>query len=151
FVLPGKGNDPIRSSESLPTGRNFHALDGGVMPTRLAYDLGLELAVTARETDDAEGRSAVVLWASDTVRDEGAMVAFGMGLMGIRPVWNSRGIVSGLERLEATEGTQRRDVLFTTSGLFRDLYPNLLVWLDRAVLMALDGASRTIQAEHPDL
>src|SRR5690606_28825980 len=47
FVMPGKGNDPIRSPESLPTGRNFHALDGGVMPTRLAYDLGLELASKA--------------------------------------------------------------------------------------------------------
>src|SRR5690606_15120307 len=78
FVMPGKGNDPIRSPESLPTGRNFHALDGGVMPTRLAYDLGLELASKARDSDDPDGRSAVVLWASDTVRDEGAMVAFGM-------------------------------------------------------------------------
>ncbi|GAA3957308.1 cobaltochelatase subunit CobN [Allohahella marinimesophila] len=151
FVKPGKGNDPIRSPESLPTGRNFHALDGGVMPTRLAYGLGLELAVTARADDSSDGRSAVVLWASDTVRDEGAMVAFGMGLLGIRPVWNSRGIVSGLERVDVDHDNPRRDVLFTTSGLFRDLYPNLLVWLDRAVLLALDGASQTIRSEHPDL
>ncbi|KAB7623381.1 cobaltochelatase subunit CobN [Alkalilimnicola sp. S0819] len=147
FIEPGKGNDPVRSPETLPTGRNFHALDGGVMPTKLAYELGLDLAATARADSDAEGRSAVVLWASDTVRDEGAMVAFGLGLLGIKPVWNSRGIVTGLEPVDIP----RRDVLFTTSGLFRDLYPNLLVWLDRAVLLALDGASRTIVRQHPEL
>ncbi len=147
FVRPGKGNDPIRSPDALPTGRNFHALDGGVMPTKLAYELGLELAISARDTSEPGGRSAVVLWASDTVRDEGAMVAFGMGLMGIKPVWNSRGIVAGLERV----GHERRDVLFTASGLFRDLYPNLLVWLDRASLLALDGATHTIQEQYPDL
>ncbi|GIX32035.1 MAG: hypothetical protein KatS3mg124_2507 [Porticoccaceae bacterium] len=147
FVPPGKGNDPIRSPEALPTGRNFHALDGGVMPTRLAYELGRELAESARAERAPEGRAAVVLWASDTVRDEGAMVAFGMALLGVKPVWNGRGIVSGLERVEGP----RRDVLFTTSGLFRDLYPNLLVWLDRAVLLALDGASLTIAEAHPEL
>ncbi len=161
FVRPGKGNDPIRSPDALPTGRNFHALDGSVLPTQLAYDLGQELADKARTKGAGdEGRSAVVLWASDTVRDEGAMVAFGMSLLGVRPVWNSRGIISELERLplterESSEGkpipAQRQDVLFTTSGLFRDLYPNLLIWLDRAVLLALDGASLTIQAEHPEL
>lgn len=147
FVSPGKGNDPIRSPEALPTGRNFHALDGGVMPTKLAYQLGQELAAEARAESDPAGRSAVVLWASDTVRDEGAMVAFGMSLLGVQPVWNSRGIVAGLARVPGP----RRDVLFTTSGLFRDLYPNLLVWLDRAVLLALDGSSRTIVEEYPEL
>jgi cobaltochelatase CobN len=147
FVSPGKGNDPIRSPEALPTGRNFHALDGGVMPTKLAYELGHELAASAKAESKPEGRSAVVLWASDTVRDEGAMVGFGMALLGVKPVWNSRGIVSGLERIDG----ERRDVLFTTSGLFRDLYPNLLAWLDRAVLLALDGASLTIEKQHPEL
>ncbi|PRY73444.1 cobaltochelatase subunit CobN [Halomonas ventosae] len=147
FVSPGQGNDPIRSTEALPTGRNFHALDGAVMPTKLAYELGEELAETAREGADPDGRAAVVLWASDTVRDEGTMVAFGMALLGVKPEWNSRGIVAGLERVDEA----RRDVLFTTSGLFRDLYPNLLAWLDRAVLLALDGASKAILQEHPEL
>ncbi|MGM0702582.1 MAG: cobaltochelatase subunit CobN [Pseudomonadota bacterium] len=147
YVSPGPGNDPVRSKDALPTGRNFHALDGAVMPTKLAYELGEELADTAREDADPDGRAAVVLWASDAVRDEGTMVAFGMALLGVKPEWNSRGIVSGLERV----GGARRDVLFTTSGLFRDLYPNLLAWLDRAVLLALDGASETILEEHPEL
>ena len=35
YVLPGKGNDPIRTPEALPTGRNFFALDGSLIPSRL--------------------------------------------------------------------------------------------------------------------
>lgn len=152
FVLPGKGNDPIRTAESLPTGRNFHALDGGVLPTPLAYKQALQLSVDARKKPlGPEGRDAVVLWASDTVRDEGVMTAFGMDLLGIKPVWNSRGILQGIERLKLDKERVRRDVVFTTSGLFRDLYGNLLVWLDRSVLLALDGASDTIRKKYPEL
>lgn len=153
FITPGKGNDPIRTPEALPTGRNFHALDSSLIPSRIGYQLGLELAnQTRNETKfDAEGREAIILWASDTVRDEGVMVAFGLDMMGIKPVWNSRGKFKGLERLSMEGKRVRRDTVFTTSGLFRDLYANLLVWLDRAVLLALDGASETITQQYPEL
>lgn len=151
FVAPGKGNDPVRSPEVLPTGRNFHALDGSLIPTRLAWQLGSDMAARAREGNSRKGSEAVVLWASDTVRDNGAMVAFGLNMLGIKPVWNSRGILRGIERMDLPESRVRRDVVFTTSGLFRDLYQNLLVWLDRAVLLALDASSEAILHEHPDL
>lgn len=156
FVRPGQGNDPLRTPAVLPTGRNFHALSGDLIPTRVAWSLAEELAAEARSLDaqQAEGSDALVLWASDTVRDEGVMVAFGLNLLGIKPVWNSRGIVKGLERLPVGDDSareERRDVLFTTSGLFRDLYENQLVWLDQAVLMALAGSAETIRAKFPDL
>ncbi|MEL7046777.1 MAG: cobaltochelatase subunit CobN, partial [Pseudomonadota bacterium] len=32
FVAPGKGNDPLRSPDALPTGRNFFALDSSLIP-----------------------------------------------------------------------------------------------------------------------
>jgi cobaltochelatase CobN len=153
FVAPGKGNDPIRTEDVLPTGRNFHALGGEQTPTRLAWALGHELATDAvveeSPPDDAE---AVILWASDTVRDEGAMVAFGLALLGVEPVWNSRGILKGITPIPGVlpQGG-RRDVTFVTSGLFRDLYPNLLVWLDRAWLVALDASSLSIRQQHPEL
>lgn len=153
FIAPGEGNDPIRTPEALPTGRNFHALGGEMVPSRLAWSLGSELADEALSTGEttADGREAVVLWASDTVRDEGAMIAFGLSMLGVEPVWNSRGVVKGIQRSELAEGAVRRDVTFVTSGLFRDLYPNMLVWLDRAVLHALAGAQLTIEADHPAL
>ncbi|MFP3873052.1 MAG: cobaltochelatase subunit CobN [Thiohalophilus sp.] len=154
FVKPGKGNDPIRTPGALPTGRNFHALDGSLLPTRIGYELGVKLAEEARQKNppgEQEGSEAIVLWASEAVRDEGAMVAFGLDMLGIRPVWNSRGIFKRIERVALKDGRTRRDTLFTTSGLFRDLYANLLVWLDKAVLLALDGASETIRRDYPQL
>lgn len=153
FISPGKGNDPIRTPEALPTGRNFHALDSSLIPSQIGYQLGLELANQTRKetTFDPAGREAIILWASDTVRDEGVMVAFGLDMMGIQPLWNSRGKFKGLKRIPMTGTRVRRDTVFTTSGLFRDLYANLLVWLDRAVLLALDGASNTIIKQYPEL
>ncbi len=154
FVPPGQGNDPVRTPNVLPTGRNFHALSSDLVPTRVAWSLGSEMAAAAREDDDprATGSEALVLWASDTVRDEGVIVAFGLDMLGIRPEWNARGIVEGLERRPlGGDRDNRRDLLFTTSGLFRDLYEDQLVWLDRAARLALDGASETIEREHPAL
>ncbi len=154
FVAPGKGNDPIKTPEALPTGRNFHALDGSLLPTSVGYKLGVELADKVRANPATEGdkKQAVILWASDAVRDEGAMIAFGMDLLGIRPVWNSRGIVQGIERIPLDKKRQQRfDVLFTTSGLFRDLYGQQMEWLDQSVLIALAGSAEVIRKDYPAL
>ncbi|MFP4696746.1 cobaltochelatase subunit CobN, partial [Thiohalospira sp.] len=151
FVRPGKGNDPVRTPEVLPTGRNFHALDGDLLPTRLGWRLGQRLAADAADDDGTEGRGATVLWASDTVRDQGAMIAFGLAAMGVKPEWSARGNIEGVEREPLEEVEERRDMVFTTSGLFRDLYGDLLELLDRAGRRALAGSAETIRDDHPEL
>lgn len=153
FVAPGKGNDPIRSPDSLPTGRNFYALDNSLIPSRIAWNLGRKLAQEARANNphNADKREAQVLWASDVVRDEGVMIAFALDMLGLEPVWNSRGLVQGLQRQTLSDGRERRDMVFTTSGLFRDLYGQQMQMLDRAVLMALDASADLIRQQHPAL
>lgn len=157
YVQPGKGNDPIRTPEVLPTGRNFFALDGGLIPSKIGYEVGVELATSARIDNPTTESEAVILWASDVVRDEGALIAFGYDMLGVKPVWSTRGIIKGLERLSIADlqengrARTRRDVLFTTSGLFRDLYGAHLQWLEQAVLMALDASSTVILSDHPAL
>ena len=150
FVPPGKGNDPLRSPEALPTGRNFHAVDGDILPTRIGFALGQELAVKAMQRKNAEsaGSEGVILWASDAVRDEGAMVAFCLALLGAEPVWNARGIVTDVRLLASVP---RRDVIVTTSGLFRDIYPNLLHQIDRAGRLALAASAKLIAEQRPEL
>ncbi|MGL4407125.1 MAG: cobaltochelatase subunit CobN [Zoogloea sp.] len=147
YLPPGKGNDPLRSPEALPTGRNFHAVDGDILPTRLGYELGRTLATQARPRQTQDASDAVILWASDAVRDEGAMLGFCLALMGAEPVWNARGIVTDVRLLDAP----RRDVLITTSGLFRDLYPNLLNQVDRAGRLALAASAQPLLAQAPEL
>ncbi|GGX78135.1 cobaltochelatase subunit CobN [Pseudoduganella dura] len=149
YIEPGKGNDPLRSPESLPTGRNFHAVDGDLLPTRLGYQLGASLADKAiARAPDAAGSEGIILWASDAVRDEGVMVAFALAMMGAEPEWNARGIVTGV-RLRP--GAKRRDALVTTSGLFRDLYPNLIRLIDRAGRLALAASAGTLAGQDPAL
>jgi len=149
YIEPGKGNDPLRSPEALPTGRNFHAVDGDILPTRLGYQLGERMAdkASARSGTD-KGSEGIILWASDAVRDEGVMVAFALAMMGAEPVWNARGIVTDV-RLKP--GAVRRDALVTTSGLFRDLYPNLIRLIDRAGRMALAASASGLAAKDPAL
>ena len=155
FIAPGQGNDPIRSPDSLPTGRNFYALDSSLIPSRVAWELGRELAQSARSTNtqNPDKSEAVILWASDVVRDEGVMIAFGLDMLGLEPVWNSRGIVRGLKHqaVEPEEKLTRRNIVFTTSGLFRDLYGQQMALLDRAVLMALDASAGVIRRDYPAL
>ena len=149
YIAPGKGNDPLRSPEALPTGRNFHAVDGDILPTRVGYRLGESLAGKAAARDkSAQGSEGIILWASDAVRDEGVMVAFALALMGAEPVWNARGIVTDV-RLKP--GMKRRDVIVTTSGLFRDLYPNLIHLIDRAGRLALAASAATVAEQRPEL
>ena len=151
YIAPGKGNDPLRSPEALPTGRNFHAVDGDILPTRLGYGLGERLAAqaAAREAGkDMTGSEGIILWASDAVRDEGVMVAFALAMMGAEPVWNARGVVTDV-RLKP--GAIRRDAIVTTSGLFRDLYPNLIRLIDRAGRLALAASAATLAEQDPQL
>jgi len=159
FVAPGKGNDPIRTPEALPTGRNFYALDGSLLPTQLGVEIGQQLAQKARNENKVNLKSntiaekeAIILWASDAVRDEGAMIAFGLDMLGVKPVWNSRGIIKSLALLPLDDKrTQRRDVLFTSSGLFRDLYGSQLELLDKSVLLGLAASRETINKQYPAL
>lgn len=155
YISPGQGNDPIRSPASLPTGRNFYALDSSLIPSRIAWQLGKEMATSARNTNNQspDKSEALILWASDVVRDEGVMIAFGLDMLGLEPEWNSRGLVKGLKRQISPPNSHRvrRDIVFTTSGLFRDLYGQQLLLLNRATLMALDASADTIRRDHPAL
>jgi cobaltochelatase CobN len=149
YISPGKGNDPLRSPESLPTGRNFHAVDSDILPTHLGYRLGSDMAQKALTRSKSEaGSEGIILWASDAVRDEGVMVGFALALMGAEPVWNARGIVTDV-RLKPD--AVRRDVVVTASGLFRDLYPNLINLIDRAGRLALAASAASLAEQHPEL
>ncbi|MBU2979821.1 cobaltochelatase subunit CobN [Alteromonas sp. C1M14] len=160
FVSPGPGNDPIRSPQSLPTGRNFYALSSELIPSKVAWEVGSEMAQGARQNNkqSKDKKEAVILWASDVVRDEGVMIAFGLDMLGLKPVWNSRGLVKGLTYMDTADSAGddvssriRRDTLFTTSGLFRDLYGHQIALLNEAWLMALAASKHTIIEQYPAL
>jgi cobaltochelatase CobN len=153
YVRPGKGNDPIRTPDVLPTGRNFYAIDASVMPTRISYELARQLAADAlAKHSRTPEKIAALLWAVETTRDEGTMVSFILQLLGVEPVWDARGLVKELRRVPLdTLQRQRIDVIVTTSGLFRDLFAQLVLLVDRAFRYALAGSYRPILEKNATL
>lgn len=139
-VAAGPGNDPVRNPDALPTGKNFYGFDPSRLPTPATYAAGTKLAVdllaSYRKRHDGQHPDRLVfnLWGTETSRHEGAMEAQILALMGVRPRWDARGRVLGVELIPRAElGHSRVDVTVIPSGLYRDLFPNLMQLLDQAV------------------
>jgi len=122
FIPPNLGGDPVRTPDALPTGRNFYAFDQRRPPTEAAWELGKDM----------------VLWAGETTRHEGVMEAQILYLLGVEPVW-SKGKVVGVSAIPSESMSRPRiDVLIVVSGLYRDMFPDKIVLLDRAVRLAYE-------------
>ncbi|MDD2709108.1 MAG: cobaltochelatase subunit CobN [Verrucomicrobiae bacterium] len=142
FVMPAQGNDPVRNPDSLPTGKNFYSFDPVRIPPKVVYEMGAKLA---RELiEEYRGRHGQYpdkltfnLWSTETIRNEGVMESQILHLMGIRPKWDATGKVFGLEAIARRElGRPRIDVTIIPSGLYRDLFSNLMELLDKGVSLA---------------
>jgi len=142
FVPPGPSGAPTRGqADILPTGRNFYSLDPRIIPTPAAWETGKALgdALLQRYLEE-EGRYpenvGIVVWGGPTMRSRGDDMAQILYLLGVKPLWQPSGVVSGLEIIPFKElGRPRVDVTPRISGFFRDAFPNLVQLLDEAVRM----------------
>ena len=146
YITPGPRGDPIRNPDALPTGRNPYPLDSRTIPTRTAWETAVKLVDSFLEDYLSKHgtyptKVAFVLWASETMRHQGVMEAEILYLMGVKPVWDSKGRVKDVELI--TNLTRPRiDITVVTSGLYRDLHMDIITLIDRAVKLAA-GASDT--------
>ncbi|MEM7527465.1 MAG: magnesium chelatase subunit H [Pseudomonadota bacterium] len=129
YTRPAPGGDLIRTSDVLPTGRNLHGFDPFRIPSAFAMAEGTRQTarLLARHIDDngdLPRRVALVLWGTDTIKQEGGPMAQALALLGARPRRDSYGRVTGAELVPLEElGRPRIDVMLTLSGIFRDLLP----------------------------
>jgi cobaltochelatase CobN len=142
YIPPGPSGAPTRGMvEVLPTGRNFYSVDPQAVPTPAAWHTGRALADALleryRETEGKYPESVgMIIWATNTMRTGGDDVAEALCLLGVRPVWEKGGRVKGLEVIPLEElGRPRIDVTVRASGLFRDVFLNVIHLLDQAVEM----------------
>ncbi len=126
-------------------------------PGREVYAVGEKLAREAMRRYRAEKgsyppRVAAVVWGKEMAGREGPMVSFALALLGVRPQWDSAGKVVGLELISTGEsGRPRIDVIMVATGLFRDLFKNQIILLDRAHRLALAASYQSIVSAYPDL
>lgn len=145
YVLPGPGGDPIRNPNVLPTGKNIHALDPQSIPTVAAVK-SAQIVVERlldRERDNNGGKYpetiALVLWGTDNIKTYGESLAQVMMMVGVRPVPDALGRVNKLEVIPLEELKRPRvDVVVNCSGVFRDLFVNQMLLLDRAIKLAAE-------------
>ncbi len=139
-IAAGPSGAPTRGRpDLLPTGRNFYSVDLRGLPTEVAWDLGrrsadLLLEQHLLEEGDDLRHLALSVWGTATMRNGGEDIAQGLALMGVRPVWDgpTRRMV-GVEAIPpAVLGRPRVDVTLRISGLFRDAFPQLVGWINRA-------------------
>jgi cobaltochelatase CobN len=147
-VAAGPSGAPSRGRpDVLPTGRNFYSVDLRGLPTEAAWDLGRRSAELLleehlqRQGDDLR-RLALSVWGTATMRNGGEDIGQALAQLGVRPVWDgpTRRMVD-LEVLPLSVlGRPRVDVTLRISGLFRDAFPQLVGWFNRAcsLVAALD-------------
>ena len=139
-IAAGPSGAPTRGRpDLLPTGRNFYSVDLRGLPTEAAWDLGrrsaeLLLELHLQEQGDDLRQLALSVWGTATMRNGGEDIAQALALMGVRPIWD--GPTRRLVDLEviplALLGRPRVDVTLRISGLFRDAFPQLVGWFNRA-------------------
>ena len=139
FVRPGLSGDPVRSPASLPVGRNFYGFDPDKFPTREAFArAGQTVEKLIADYRAGHGgaypaRTAIVLWAGESVRTGGLNESILLHLIGMEPEHDRNGRVRGFRPIPAAKlGRPRLDAVVTTSGAYRDQFAGLLAKLDRA-------------------
>lgn len=143
YVPPGEGNDPLRNLAAIPTGRNFYGFSPARVPSKAAWEIGKRAAVQMieeklKKDGKYPGKAGVVLWATETIRNEGVHEAAILHLMGVEPIWDATERVTDCRVIPGPQlGRPRIDVLINPSGLYRDMFPDKLVFLDNAVQKAM--------------
>ncbi len=165
YIRPAPGGDLLRNTDVLPTGRNLHGFDPFRLPSAFAVQEGARQADRLLARHAADGKPvpetvAMVLWGTDNLKTEGGPIAQALWLMGAAPRRDSYGRLTGAQLVPLAElGRPRIDVVFTLSGIFRDLLPLQTKLLAEAALLAatVDEAPEqnfvrkhalTFQAEH---
>lgn len=139
YIEPSVGGDVIRTPEALPTGKNIYQFDPNKIPTDSAYVRGFEIAKNTIETylklkGTYPEKVGLVLWGFETTQTQGETIAQILSYMGVKIVrrygsWYPELEITPLEELKRP----RIDCHITICGFFREMFPNVINLIDKAV------------------
>ncbi|MEF3305200.1 cobaltochelatase subunit CobN [Paenibacillus sp. GYB003] len=136
--VPAKlAGDAIRTPDVLPSGRNLVQFDPRAVPSRTAAERGAAVAEQSiRQYREAHGdypnTTAVVLWGIETSRTQGETIGQILHYLGVRVGGGSGTFRTEYEIVPLNElGRPRLNVAVHMTGLFRDMFPNVLDDLNR--------------------
>ncbi len=146
------GGDPIKNPDAYPTGHNLYGFDPSRVPTPQAWAAGKEalnqlLATHRAQTGRTPQKLTMALWSVETMRHSGILEAQAFWAMGVEPVWDAGGRVTGVKLIPRDQlGRARVDVVLSATGLYRDHFPNVMKWLAEAARLA---AQADAEADNP--
>jgi len=150
FIPPGPGTDPVMNPDAVPTGRNFYGINSKLYPSKATWELGKSLAIQLLEDYHAKygeypEKVSFSRFGVEFIRDHGTLEAEVLYLLGVQPVWDEYGYVTGVEAIPEEEllpnydtskpGRPRIDIVYTTAGM-RDAFPDKIKMVDQAVKLA---------------
>ncbi|MCF6323224.1 MAG: cobaltochelatase subunit CobN [Gammaproteobacteria bacterium] len=144
YVSSSTGGDPVRSPEALPSGKNLYGFDPSKIPTQASWETGKALmddliANYYRDHATYPDKVAFSMWSIETMRHLGVVESQVLYAMGVRPVWNDSGRVTGTEIIPYSELKRPRvDVVLSATGLYRDAFPNIMMM----IAMAIEGVAK---------
>lgn len=145
-------------TDVLPLGEKMkrETLDPKKYPSKDAWATGQKLAAgvlqTFRESGGYPEKISAVVWGKEAAGRESPMVSFVLAMLGVEPRWDAGERVVGLELIGLNQlGRPRIDVVVVTTGLFRDLFGQQVVLMDRAFRLALASSYQSVAAAHPEL
>jgi cobaltochelatase CobN len=139
FIEPSSGGDAIRSPEVLPTGRNLYQFDPLKVPTQTAYEQGVEIAENTLKLYLGKNSRypesvGIVLWGFETTKTQGETIGQILHYLGVKIIRKPGGWHYELVPVPIRElGRPRIDVLLNICGFFREMFPNVMQLLDRAI------------------
>lgn len=142
YLPTSYGGDPIKNPDAYPTGRNLYGFDPSRVPTRQAWEAGRQAAENLlnehrRLHGQLPEKLTFSLWSVETMRHQGLLEAQALWLLGVEPVWDEGGRVTGVHLVPRAQlGRPRVDVVLSATGLYRDHFPNVMKQLAQAVLLA---------------
>ena len=142
YITASPGGDPILNPATVPSGKNLYGIDPERTPTRESYAVGKQLAEELirqklKTTGKYPQKAAFTLWGGEFIRTQGVNIGEIFCLLGVEPVWDSRGRVRDVRLIPASELKRPRiDVVIQTSGQFRSAATSRMKLIDKAVMLA---------------
>lgn len=149
YLRPKLAGDTIRSPEVMPSGFNLYSFDPRAVPSVTAAERGARTAENSirqyvEQHGEYPGTTAVVLWGLETSRTQGETIGQILRYMGVRVGGAIGTFRTEYEIIPLSElGRPRLNVVVHMTGLFRDMFPNLLEDLNRIF-------RRVSELEEPD-
>ncbi|MFZ2498487.1 cobaltochelatase subunit CobN [Methanosarcina sp.] len=150
FIPPASGLDPIMNPDAVPTGRNYYSINSKLYPSEATWEVGKSLAIQLLEDyysghGEYPDKVSFSRFGVEFIADHGTLEAEVLYMLGVKPVWDEYGYVTGVEAIPEGEllpnydtskpGRPRIDVTYTTAGM-RDAFPDKIKMVDSAVKLA---------------